>query len=414
MKFSLGNVDTGSMPADKSSYFSRYHANLKGELLLRKQQFRDEVTSDWREFQEVPGTGIKEIQQFLKDAGFLPKTTLNGIYGYSTQAGVRLFQEFVRTVKGDPSIGVPDGVVGPNTLSHIQKWKQEKAGVCDWGKGSVQNPSNEFRQWIQVLEKAKSHFQANPGPIVSHIENYSKTSDTRKTSNWDTSSNVIHLIGIRRTQDTLANTANRESDDLFVLLINGMVFKFWGSTDPNPGIYSDKEKGKRNTLPFLVEGQHNYQFGWHKLGDEDKVYRALRPASNGVLVFRDKDGNRALTDLDIVKGLDSSPNPTINIHWSGIGRTNFSAGCQVIAGQSYINDKGDLVNCTGFAAKSYDELGNKKTRAAYNVLTDLLLSYGPPDVRTIVYTLGRDETLRFSDVWKENHVQEIIGRMKQG
>ncbi len=323
-----------------------------------------------------------------------------------------LIQEFA-TVEADPSIGVPDGLVGPNTLEHMEKWKQENAGVCHWGSASAQNPSNEFSQWIQLLEKAKSNFLANPGPILSHVENYKKDSDTLKISAWNTSRELIHLIGIRRNQEVLANKERRENEDLFVLLINGLVFKFWGSADPNPGIYGDKEKDRRDTLPFLVEGQHNYQFGWHKLSDQVKVYRALKPASVGVLVFRDKDGNRSLTDFDVVKGLDPSPNNSINIHWSGIGRTNFSAGCQVIAGQSYINDKGDVVNCADFAAASYDELGNQKTRAAYNVLADIILSYAPPGVRTITYTLGRDETLRFSDVWKENHAQEILDSMKR-
>jgi len=413
MKFSLGSVDTGAMPTNKSEFFSRYHANLKGELLLHKDQFRDEGNSAWCDFQELPGTGIRHLQQFLKDVGFMPKSNVDGIFGYTTQAAVRLFQEYVRSVKGDASIGVPDGIVGPNTLAHVEKWKRDNTGISDWGKASTQNPSEEFNHWIQLLGSAKGHFQANPSLIVQHVEGYPKSSDTKKISNWDTSSDIIHLIGLRRAQDSLANVAKRENDDLFVLLIKGMVFKFWGSTDPNPGIYKDQQRDKRDKLPFLVEGQHTYQFGWHKVADDKTVYRALRPASDGVLVFRDKDANRALTDADIVKGLDPSPNGTINIHWSGIGNTNFSAGCQVIAGSSYINDKGNLLNCSSFAASSYSELGSKKTRGAYNVFTDLLLTYAPSGIRTIAYTLGRDETLRLSNVWKEDFVRETVERMKR-
>jgi len=410
MVYSLGNVDTGAMPADKSTYFSRYYESLDGSWLITKQQFRDEPTGVWRDFKEVPGIEIKTIQQFLKDAGFLPKASMNGIYGFATESGVRLFQEYIRTVKRDPSIGVSDGVVGPNTLAFMEKWKKENNGVCDWGMVSAQNPTKEYSQWIDLLKKAKTHFQANPGPIESHIEGYAKPSDTRKIANWEVSDSAVHLLGIRRTQDDFANTAVRESDDLFVLLINGMVFKFWGSTDPNPGIYGESDKARRNSLPFLAEGQHDYQFGWHKVSNLDKVYRALRPASKGVLVFRDKNGDRALTDVDI---LNPTPNTTINIHWSGIGTINFSAGCQAIAGESYINDKGALVNCSKFAARSYPELGSHKTRGAYNMLTDLLLSYSPAGMRSFTYTLGRDETLRLSDVWKEDLVRETVDLMKQ-
>ncbi|MBK9335302.1 MAG: hypothetical protein IPM98_01440 [Lewinellaceae bacterium] len=169
----------------------------------------------------------------------------------------------------------------------------------------------------------------------------------------------------------------------------------------------------RKDIPFLVEGQHHYQFGWHKVSDEKTVYRALRPATAGVLVFRDKNGDAALTDDDIARGLDEQPNTSINIHWSGVGRANFSAGCQVLAGHSYINAKGELVPCAKFAATSYSELGSQKTRGAYNVFTDLLLAYAPPGVRTIAYTLGQDGTLRLSDAWKEEFVHETVGKMKR-
>jgi len=414
MKFTLGSTDAGAIPANLTNYFARYHNNLKGEPLLTKIKFRDEGTNVWQDFQELPGTGVRDFQQFLKDSGFMPKSTVDGIFGYETHAATRLFQEYIRNVQGDVSIGVPDGVAGPNTLGFVEKWKQAQTGICDWGKYNAQTPSQEFTQWMELLAKAKNYFITDrTNPIVQHVENYKLPSDTRKPTEWDVSPDTVHLIGLRRSQDAFAGTARRENDDLFVLLIKGMVFKFWGSTDPNPGIYDEKKKEKRDVLPFLVESQHSYQFGWHKLDEEEKVYRALRPASNGVLVFRDKDKNRALTNEDIVKGLDAQPNNTINIHWSGHGNTNFSAGCQVIAGRSYINHKGDLINCSAYAAGTYDELGSQKTRAAYNVLTDLLLTYGASGVRTIAYLLGRDETLRLSDIWKENQVGALVDQLKR-
>lgn len=406
MLLQLGNVDAGAMPPSKTQFFSRFHATLS-DSLKRKLAFRDESNSVWKNFQEITGSNVREIQQFLHEGGFMSRPeAVDGIFGYTTQAAVRLFQEYVRTELGDSSIGVPDGTVGPNTLRHINNWRQNGLGVANWGRSNAANPTAEFSQWLQLLERAKGHFQANPSPIRERIEAFSGATDTRKITDWDTSPGTIHLIGLRASQDISARV--RDNDDLFVLLINGLVFKFWGSTDPNPG------EADRSDIPFLVEGQHLYQFGWHKIDDAKKVYRALRPASAGVLVFRDKNGDRALTELDILKGLDPNPNGSINIHWSGIGRSNFSAGCQVIAGKNYINEKGDLIDCSGFAASTYDQLGSQKTRGAYNVFTDLLLAYAPSGVQTIAYTLGRDETLRLSDNLNQDFVRETVEKMKRG
>ena len=405
---SLGKVDKGALPADKSSFLSVFHASL-ADNLKQKLKFRDEGNNAWCDFEETEGSSVRELQQFLHDTGFMPKARMDGIFDYTTQAAVRLFQEYLRTVDGSTAIGTPDGVVGPNTFRHIEKWKQEKAGsdrfVSDWGKSGAQNPSAEFEQWIQLLDRAKNHFQANPSPLTQYMASFTQPTDTRRIDHWDTSRESIHLIGLRRGQEQFGG--RRENDDLFVLLINGMVFKFWGSTDPNP------DMSERHDIPFLVEGQHQYEFGWHKIGDEKTVYRALRPHSAGVLVFRDKNADRALTEADVVRGVDTSPNTTINIHWSGIGRANFSAGCQVIAGKSYINHHGQVVDCNAFAASSYGELGSSKTRGAYNVFTDLLLTYAAPGVHTIAYTLGRDETLRLSDALNAGFVEETVARMKR-
>jgi hypothetical protein len=402
---SLGKVDKGATPSDKSTFLAPYHASLD-ESLKKKLQFRDEGNSAWCDFVEVEGTTIRDLQQFLKNTGFMPKANVDGVFGYATQAAVRLFQEYIRTIEGDSRIGTPDGVVGPNTWSYVEKWKKEKAGtdkfVCEWGRSSTQNPSAEFLQWLMLLGKAKAHYQAEPNPILQLIDNYSQATDTRKLQDWDTRPETIHLIGIRQNQEI--GSQKRENDDLFILLIKGMVFKFWGSTDPNPDV------SERSEIPFLIEGQHIYKFGWHKVSDEVKVYRALRPASNGVLVFRDRTGDRALKDEDILEGLDKKPNTTINIHWSGMGGYNFSAGCQVMAGRSYINNRGDLVDCSGFAAGSYSDLGSKKTRGAYNVFADLVLTYAPPGVQTLAYTLGRDETLFLSDK-EADYVKKEVNRM---
>ncbi|HNG90644.1 MAG TPA: hypothetical protein PK858_10585, partial [Saprospiraceae bacterium] len=131
---------------------------------------------------------------------------------------------------------------------------------------------------------------------------------------------------------------------------------------------------------------------------------------SGVLVYRVPNA-KGLTPEEVAGGLDRSPVEDINIHWSGMGGYNFSAGCQVIAGKSYINHRDEVVQMGQYAATSYSELGGSKGRGAYNMFTDLLLSYGPSGVRTITYTLGRDETLRLSDKWTPSYVRDTVKRM---
>lgn len=389
----LGKVDQGSMPTDRRKYLGGFHAAMS-PALQGKLSFRDEADHAWQPFQEIPGSPVRDLQQFLKEAGFMPKANMDGVFGYATQAAVRLFQEYVRTVDGKPAIGPPDGIAGPNTLNFVAQWKAERQGtpdfVCQWGSHSPQQGTADFNKWITLLQKAKAHYLNSPNEILQLSEKYARPTDTQKIKDWDTSPETIHLIGIRRNQDATAQ--KRENDDLFVLLIRGMVFKFWGSTDP-----SQTMAGERRDEPFLLEGQHRYQFGWHKVSDAQQVYRALKPAQHGVLVFRDRDNNNALTASDIARGLDANPNLSINIHWSGKGETNYSAGCQVIAGQSYSNHQGKVIDCSGFASPGYAGLQDGKTRGAYNVFTDLLLSYAPVGVTTIAYTLARDESFLLSE-----------------
>ncbi|MBI5917582.1 MAG: hypothetical protein HY842_19610, partial [Bacteroidetes bacterium] len=118
------------------------------------------------------------------------------------------------------------------------------------------------------------------------------------------------------------------------------------------------------------------------------------------------------TAADIAKGLDSKPNGSINIHWSGKGETNYSAGCQVIAGQSYFNHEDKLIDCSAFASPGYSDLAKGKTRGAYNMLTDLILCYAPEGVQTITYTLSRDESFGLSTDIDENTIAGWAGSMK--
>jgi hypothetical protein len=132
--------------------------------------------------------------------------------------------------------------------------------------------------------------------MLQLVNTFAGKSDTRKVAQADFDPRQIHFVGVRR------NDAPNKFDDVFVLLMKGLVFKFQGSTEPGA---SWNAAG----APFLVQGQHDYHFGWHK-----SQYLALRPESRGVLVVRSK-GDMRLDDADLNKGLEA--NATINVHWGG-------------------------------------------------------------------------------------------------
>jgi len=397
----LGSCDNGKVPIDTKDFLSGYH-NLG--VLRGTKSFRDEDRSKWRRFREISGNEVTNLQEFLFESGFMPRGVIDGIFGYITQASTRLFQEYIRTVEGYESI-VPDGIVGKSTWSHIDRWKNE-GKVSDWGKASSEKPTSEYLQWMKLFKTAKTHYAHKNEPILSQVDNFQGKNDTIKATDWNTDEKEIHLIGIRRNFDK--KSRRRANDDLFILLINGLAFKFWGSTDPSQHMAS------RTDEAFLVEGQHKYRFGWHKISSEAKVYRALRPYSKGVLVFRDRDDDNALTEVDLKKGLDKRPNTTINIHWSGIGSSNWSAGCQVIVGKSYINHLDKVVDCSKFAAKNYSELNEikKKTKGAYNVCADLILSYAPSKVNHVYYTLGRDESLDIEGGFGSEYTDKVLKSLR--
>jgi hypothetical protein len=403
----LGSCDAGRRPASRQQYLKEYHTD---GLLIGKVSFRDDDRTKWRSFREVSGSEIRELQRFLKEAGFMPRANLDGVFGYVTQAAVRLFQEYVRTIE-NVSTMIPDGIVGSGTMKHVNRWKADGI-VSQWGQMSSNNPSQNYRDWMALLDKSKLHYANNPGPILKNINSLSKTYATKKVKDWDFNTDDIHLIGVRRKQTE--STTRRANDDLFFLLINGMVFTFWGSTD------SSVNMAQRNDEAFLVEGQHEYRFGWHKISVEKKIYRALKPLNpRGVLVIRDWDNDNALTDNDVAVNLSGNRkvidvNNSINIHWTGIGRSNFSAGCQVIAGKSYINHSDALQDCSKFASTSYSGLtdSKKKTKGAYNVFTDLILCYAKPNTNHLLYTLGREASLDLDGNFGASYAVNALNRLK--
>ncbi len=335
---------------------------------------------------------VAEVQQGLKSIGFFPGGKVDGICGYRTLSAIRLFQEYVRSVEKLDS--VPDGRFGPVSQQHLRRWMDPQF-KSDWAPTIERWQTQalgqtEYTEWLSLLEKVKQNYVAGPNRTLQLVNAFSAGADTRTLAQWDfTPAGNIHLVGIRRSE------MSGKFDDIFVLLIKGLVFKFQGSTEPGA---SKDPRG----LPFLVQGQHDYHFGWHQ-----KKYLALRPRNKGVLVVRSK-GDKRLDDADLNHGLEA--NASINIHWGGKGMTrdvnSWSEGCQVINGSVYLNPRNELVDCSAFAATNNAEVASEpsKTRGAYNVLLDLVTALGSDLSPTVKYTLLTEQDLDLGPALKQGLV----------
>ena len=327
---------------------------------------------------------VIDVQNGLRDIGFYTGGEASGICGYRTISAIRLFQEYVRSVEKIECI--PDGLLGPTTQGHLMRWIQDghrmtwQTAIDKWNAGDT--AGTEYQDWLDLCVKTKAKYQLNPSRMLQLVEDYSKDTDTAKVANWDFDPRHMHMIGIRR------NEIKGKFDDVILFLIKGLVFKFQGSTEPG-------ESSHRRGLPFLVQGQHDYHFGWHR-----RQYLALRPAhlNNGVLIVRSKN-NKELDAQDLKNGLEV--NATINIHWGGKGIkfniNKWSAGCQVINGSGYINPEDELIDCSSFVATNNRTIGRGKTRGAYNVLVDLATALSiDMDTSIIKYMLLNESDLDLS------------------
>lgn len=317
---------------------------------------------------------VADVQQGLQSIGFFPAGKIDGICGYRTQSAIRLFQEYVRSVEKAGDV-VPDGRFGPKSQEHLRRWMDGKLKsewtqtMESWQSGTL--GQTEFTDWLALLEKVRQQYLQSPNPMLAKVNAYNGVSGTRKVAQWDFSNqSSAHLIGVRRDE------FQGKSDDIFVLLLKGLVFKFQGSTEPGA-------KGDPRGYPFLVQGQHDYHFGWHQ-----RTYLALKPRTT-VLVVRSQDDK--LDDEDLNAGLEA--NDSINIHWGGRGMSgdlkNWSEGCQVISGSVYINTRNELIDCSKFAATGSKDptTDPARTRGAFNVLFDLVAALSADQGATLQYTL---------------------------
>jgi hypothetical protein len=405
----LGAYDSDVKPSALNEYIE-YAKKLTG-VESWENRLRGEKDGEWEEFRPLSGSAmtVADAQRFLRDAGIFPSGKVDGICGYRTLSAIRLFQEYVRTVEGQAGIGYPDGVMGPRTIAQADRWRA-KNQRADWAGLSAANPSREYEKWMSLLNKVKEKYVAAPNAMLRKVNEDTQPSDTVKVSNWDFDPNKIHLVGVRRNE-TQIEDGQRKFDDAFVLLIRGLAFKFLGSTDPGA---TENPDG----FPFLTQGQHLYRFGWHKITDLNRVFQALKPLSNGVLVVRSKDN--VLTDADLARNLE--PNNTINIHWGGEGLFNvgkWSVGCQVVVGKGYINHNDEIVNCSEYAATKYEQLGAKnngvyQTKGAYNVLIDLVAALSGADIddNVVRYMLVYERDLALSPEIGAGNANEIVTRIQ--
>lgn len=375
----LGSFDADTTAAARAAYLDQVKALTRVALTdiaagidrLELQPFAPDAAQTM---------SVADVQRGLTRAGFFPGGKADGICGYRTQSAIRLFQEYVRSVEKQDCL--PDGRFGPATQGHLTRWLNGglqtvwAPTIAQWQAGTL--ATGEYTDWLALLSATRAHYLASPNRMLQMVNASTQKSDTRKVADWDAGPGRIHLIGIRRSE------AGGKFDDIFVLLLKGLVFKFQGSTEPGA---SDNPAGR----PFLVQGQHDYHYGWHQ-----KKYLALRPNGNGVLVVRSKN-NDVLDEADLANGLEV--NGTINIHWGGRGLTadvkSWSEGCQVINGSVYLGPGHDLVSCAKFAAINNGDIAANPahTRGAYNVLLDLVTALGSDLTPTVTYSLLVDADL---------------------
>ena len=388
----LGSFDDGVPATDRDRYLTRVEEITRVAMRDVAEGSDKLLLSSYTPDSQSP-MSIAEIQRALKAAGFFPGGTVDGICGYRTRSAMRLFQEYVRSVWKRSC--VPDGRFGALSQQHLRRWIDQLAviewapTIERWRAGTLDR--TEDIEWLSLLGAVKDHYASNPGRMLQLVNAFPSPSDTRRVAQWDFgSTDNIHLVGIRRDEKS------NKFDDIFVLLIKGLVFKFQGSTEPGA---SDNPAG----VPFLVQGQHDYQFGWHK-----KQYLALRPLhlDKGVLVVRSKD--MRLDEADLNKGLEA--NASINVHWGGKGMKfdvkNWSEGCQVINGDGVHRpqQRADrLLNLRRHQQWRGAVASNPaKTRGAYNVLVDLVTSLASDlPTNAVRYTLLVERDLDLGPPVKE-------------
>lgn len=391
---SLGIYDQNVPLNEIEDYIMLWHKDLlMGQLPdIQKLAFRGQDLQ-WKPLTPARSkqSTVLYLQLFLVDAGFLKPEAISGFFEYETQSAIRQFQENLMLAGVDI---IPDGTAGLNTWFAISDWK--KAGrVSPYNQFSTQLPSPDYQKWMQLLDTIRTENLASPTLVQQQIEQHPNRGDTRKLEDWDLSPDSIHLLGIRRRANIKESA--RPNDDLFILLIKGQSFKFWGSLDPN------YRQANRPDPAFMASGQHEFKFGWQQRSNPDRSYRGLIPKSDGVLYYRDTNRDSIFNQADIAFGLQEEPNFLLSLGYTS-NRSSFgtwSGGQPMICGESYVNYGGDLISYPELIGGTVELSDHEKTRGAYYTFLDLVNTLSKDPDPTVFFSIIDEEAVIQHNMDKE-------------
>ncbi len=234
-----------------------------------------------------------------------------------------------------------------------------------------------YSDWMKRLKSLKVKLQEQPGLEHTMVMEYENASDTRKVGEWDFDSGEAHLIAIRKLPLIPRVFDAKKDDALFVLLVDGETYVFYGFTGHFEATDQRNNRGRAKT-GFIAEGQHKYRI--ENTGSE----RRLVPYQDGVLLFRDRDNNRELSARDLKAGLYPDPIETADIQWHPLGMTNTLTGVQFISENSYLNPDDEIVSQI-VLDQNTGELTNNSSVNAYDTFIDRI--WGDPERESLFYTV---------------------------
>ncbi|MEO0733656.1 MAG: peptidoglycan-binding protein, partial [Bacteroidota bacterium] len=199
----LGDVDASLDMTDAKFkeylkvYYQGQHFPFPDKILNESSYDNDKR---WIGYRNLAKDHVEELTRKLQATGFMPNANHDGLFGYVTQAAVRLFQEYVRTrdqtiSKAERKQVVPDGIVGPITQAHLKRWV--KAGLQpDWLR--KEEPSALALTWFNRFRSAAFQLREKPTPMIKIPESYGKKCDSLPLDKWTFSLEEPQLFGIRR------------------------------------------------------------------------------------------------------------------------------------------------------------------------------------------------------------------------
>jgi peptidoglycan hydrolase-like protein with peptidoglycan-binding domain len=329
--------------------FGGYRADASPAACFEQQHepgmphaFRGEADNLWVTPQRA-GERAGELRGDLSAWGITIPSPDDGVFGYRAQSAVRLIQEYARCDTQLPDL-LPTGRLDDPTDRLLKQ-----PGKLRWLDGS---PGELNEAVLRLHDDYRDMLGSDPEyAALVDVEG----SDTLPPGQWLDPRSQPTLLGIRSS----AMSGTDDDTDLFLFLVEAKVFWFRGST-----VYAPRHLSRPDP-PMLVPGQHRYRLGWHHFQDHRRCYRAFRPYGRGILVQRLREGSLGPAER----------NATINVHWSGSGHSNWSGGCQVIAGDHYLSPDLTFRDCRNFCAATYSSLSDDspapRTKGAYNLLVDL-------------------------------------------